>query len=117
MIQNLTLYQRYDKRVSHISQLPSSISNREIARLASWVSPTALEKVTVRYFGISEAQIDHRRGNNLLNSEGFNRDLLHIFQNKGGSRKVHLLKYSQRHCILHPYIICLPMFETNQTVK
>ena len=60
-------------------------------------SSNTLEKVALRYFGLSEAQISHSRSNNLGNSEGFNRDLLHRFKNKSNSRKVINLKFTRMH--------------------
>ena len=60
----------------------------EISRLASQFSTDSLEKVALRFFRISEAQIKNIKADNLHNSEGFNRDLLHMFKNKGHNRKV-----------------------------
>ena len=69
-------------------QLPSRISDSEVSRLASMFSTNSLEKVALRFFRISEAEVSNARADNLQNSEGFNRALLHAFKNKGHNRKV-----------------------------
>ena len=76
--------------ISCTFQLSSNISDWEIARLASLISPFTMVTVVLRYFGLLQAQISHSRRDHTLNSEGFNRELLHKFRNKGGSRKVFL---------------------------
>ena len=51
-------------------------------------SANSLEKVALRYFGMSEAQISNAERDNIGNAESFNRTLLNAFKNKGQDRKV-----------------------------
>ena len=71
-----------------VLQLPSRISDREIARLALLFSPATMETVALLYIGISEAEIGQATMDNIGNAKRFNRELLHTFLNKGHKRKV-----------------------------
>ena len=67
------------------------LPDSDMARLACLFSPNTLEALAVRYLGISEVQISHSRINNMGNSKGFNRELLHKFKCRSGSRKVFII--------------------------
>ena len=71
-----------------VLQLPTGIADSEISKLASLFSPNTLETVALQHLGISQAQIDTAKADNLLNTEGFKRELLYKFKNKGHNRKV-----------------------------
>ena len=71
-----------------ILQLPSRLNDSQISRLALLFSPNTLETVALQHLGISQAQISTAKADNLLNNEGFKRELLLMFQYQGGSRKV-----------------------------
>ena len=73
-------------------QLPASVSDREIAQLAPLFSPSTLETVALQHFDISEATTSSLKSSHRENIEAFKRDLLHIFRNKGHSRKVFAIK-------------------------
>ena len=69
-------------------QLPSSISDPEIARLAPLFSPSTLETVAIQHFGVSAAQASSLKASHRENTEAFKRELLIIFRNKFHGRKV-----------------------------
>ena len=71
-----------------ILQLPSSIADSEIARLAPLFSANTLETLALGYFGLSEADIGNSQRDNIGNAEGFNRALFSRFRNEGYNRKV-----------------------------
>ena len=73
---------------SCISQLPSRLNDSQISRLALLFSPNTLETVALQHLGISQAQIGTSKADNLLNTEGFKRELLLWFHYQCGSRKV-----------------------------
>ena len=76
----------------NVLQLPSEIYDREIARLAPLFSPSTLETVALQYFPIYAATTSSLKAAHRENTEAFKRDLLHIFRNKGYSRKVIVIK-------------------------
>ena len=69
-------------------QLPSEIHDREIARLAPLFSPDTLETVALQHFDASEARVKTFKADRRENTEGFKRDLLTYYVNKGHTRKV-----------------------------
>ena len=73
---------------SLIFQLPSYISNQEIARLAQLFSPNTLEKLALQHLGMTEAEIGNLKATHRENIEEFKREILRIFINRGHSRKV-----------------------------
>ena len=82
-------------------QLPPTIDHREIVRLARLFSPSTLETVALLYFDMSEATVKTLKADNIHNTEGFKRELLTVYRNKGGSRKVRILwKYKIRLALL-----------------
>ena len=83
-----TVIEDYWKLINWTLQLTTGIADSEISRLSSLIGPNTMEMLALGYFRLSEAQISHSRRDNTGNSEGFNRELLHKFKNKGGSRKV-----------------------------
>ena len=69
-------------------QLPSSISDGEISKLADLFKANTLETVALQFLGATEVQIDNYRMNNIENVEKFKRELLYGFRNKANNRKV-----------------------------
>ena len=78
-----------------ILKLPPRIADSEIARLAPLFTVYSLKKVAVIYFGLSEAEISNSERDHIGDTEGFNRDLLYRFINKGHSRKVILILHKR----------------------
>ena len=73
---------------SHIFQLPSSISDSEIVRIASLFSESTLKSVAMRYFDFTLAKLKNLRADNVLDAEQFNVELLSSIRNKFPERKV-----------------------------
>ena len=73
-------------------QLPSEIHNREIARLAPLFSPDTMETVALQHFNTSQATVKTFKAERRENAEGFKRDLLTHYRNKGHKRKVIIKK-------------------------
>ena len=78
--------------IHFILQLPSSIGDSEIARLAPLFSPSTLETVAIQYFDISQTRAETLKEGRTTDKEGFKRDLLTDYRNKGYKRKVIILK-------------------------
>ena len=75
----------------HFNLFSSSVlqvSSSEIARLALLFSPNTLETVALLHFQISEATVRSMKASHREDIEAMKRELLYIFRNKGGSRKV-----------------------------
>ena len=68
--------------------LQLEMSDEEITRLALLFNPNTLETVALLYFGTSEAEIGQTRMDCIGHAKAFNRELIHIFLNKGHNRKV-----------------------------
>ena len=68
--------------------MPSEIHDREIARLAALFSPDTLETVALQHFDASEAKVKTFKADRREDTEGFKRDLLTEYRNKGHGRKV-----------------------------
>ena len=79
-----------------ILQLPPAVGDSEVVALTKLFSPQTLETVALRYFSLSEAEIGTFKARWRENIEGFKRELLHIFRNKGHCRKVRNLLYTFR---------------------
>ena len=88
-IYSLTKAQNYEKNWN-VFQLPSGMSDSENAKLAVLFSTYTLETIALQHFGVSEATTNNLKAAHRENIDGFNRDLLRIFRNKGRSRKVTL---------------------------
>ena len=57
-------------------------------RLAPWLSPETLEMVALHHFDASEVKVKTLKADRRENTEGFKRDLLTYYINKGHGRKV-----------------------------
>ena len=64
------------------------MSDSENATLALLFSPATIETVALLHFDISEAAIGTLKAEEREDEEGFKRNLLRIYKNKGHSRKV-----------------------------
>ena len=71
-----------------VFQLPTRLADSEIALLVPMFSPNTLETVVLQHFGVSVAETSTLKTSHRENTEGFKRDLLIIFRNKGHSRQV-----------------------------
>ena len=76
----------------YVLQLPPEIDDSEIALLAPKFSPNTLETLALQFFEISEARVKTLKADNINNTEGFKRDLLTYYRNRGHGRKVKELK-------------------------
>ena len=78
-------------------QLPVRISDSEVATLARMFSPNSLETVAIEYLELTETDVDNAKFDNQQNSDGFKRELLFNYMNRGNSRKVNKLSYLCTH--------------------
>ena len=69
-------------------QIRPTIHDNEVAALSNLFSPSTLETVAQWYFNLTEAEIGTFKARWRENIEGFKRELLHIFRNKGHCREV-----------------------------